>query len=87
MQETWVRSLGQEDALEKEMATTAVFCLGDPMDRGTWRAEVQRVTESHTTYRLSYQLTLCVYRKTYSRNTSILQNCINEVQKNRLRGG
>ena len=50
MQETWVRSLGQEDALEKEMATTAVFCPGDPMDRGTWRTEVQRVTESYTTY-------------------------------------
>ena len=29
MQETWVRFLGQEDALEKEMATTPVFLLGE----------------------------------------------------------
>ena len=50
MWETWVRSLGQEDALEKEMATTLAFCLGDPMDRGAWKAAVQRVRESHNTY-------------------------------------
>ena len=25
MQETWVRSLGQEDSLEKEMATHSIF--------------------------------------------------------------
>ena len=29
MQETWVQSLGQEDALEKEMATTPVFLPGE----------------------------------------------------------
>ena len=28
MQETWVQSLGQEDPLEKEMATTPVFVPG-----------------------------------------------------------
>ena len=28
MWETWVRSLGQEDPLEKEMATTPVFVPG-----------------------------------------------------------
>ena len=28
MQETWVRSLGQEDALEKEMQPTPVFLPG-----------------------------------------------------------
>ena len=28
MQETWVQSLGQEDPLEKEMATTPVFLPG-----------------------------------------------------------
>ena len=46
MQETWVRSLGQEDPLEKEMAihfsTIAWkipwtdYCLENPMDRGGW---------------------------------------------------
>ena len=35
MRETWVRSLGQEDALEKEMATHSKYsCLENPMDRG-----------------------------------------------------
>ena len=33
-QETQVRSLGSEDALEKGMATTS--CLENPMDRGAW---------------------------------------------------
>ena len=34
MQETWVRSLGWEDPLEKEMATHSKYsCLENPMDR------------------------------------------------------
>ena len=33
MQETQVQSLGQEDPLEKEMATQ-YSCLENPMDRG-----------------------------------------------------
>ena len=37
MQETWVRSLGREDPLEKEMAThSSILALGIPMDRGAW---------------------------------------------------
>ena len=43
MQETWVRSLGWEDPLEKEMATHSISCLENPMDRGAWRAIVQRL--------------------------------------------
>ena len=34
MQETWVQSLGQEDSMEKEMATHYLGCLGNSMDRG-----------------------------------------------------
>ena len=33
MWETWVRSLGWEDPLEKEMATHSSSCLENPMDR------------------------------------------------------
>jgi len=34
MQETWVRSLGREDPLEKEMATHFHYSsLGNPMDK------------------------------------------------------
>ena len=36
MQETQVRSLGWEDALEKEMAIHSKTCLENPMDRGAW---------------------------------------------------
>ena len=37
MQETWVRSLGWEDPLEKEMAThSSTLDWKNPMDRGTW---------------------------------------------------
>ena len=52
MQELQVQSLGQEDPLEKEMATYLLqdSCLGKPMDRGAWWATVQGVAkELHTT--------------------------------------
>ena len=41
MQETWVQSLGPEDALEEEMAThSSILCLENSMDRGAWWATV-----------------------------------------------
>ena len=47
--EMWVQSLGQKDALEKEMATQLQYsCLGNPMDRGAWLAKVHEVTKSQT---------------------------------------
>ena len=45
-QETWVQSLGQEDPLEKEMATQ-YSCLKTPTDRGVWQAPIQWVSKSH----------------------------------------
>ena len=41
----WVQSLGREDPLEKEMATTPVLL---PMNRGAWWATLQGVAESRT---------------------------------------
>ena len=49
MQEIWVRSLGLEDPLEKEMATHSVFCLENPMDRGAWWASPWGHKELDTT--------------------------------------
>ena len=43
MQETWVRFLGQEDPLEKEMVTHSILCLENPTDRGAWQAAVHGV--------------------------------------------
>ena len=45
MQETWVRSLGQEDPLEKGMTTHSSIhsCLENSMDRGAWWASVHGI--------------------------------------------
>ena len=49
MWETWVRSLGREDPLEKEMAThSSILAWRIPMDRGAWWATVHRVANSWT---------------------------------------
>ena len=43
-----VRSLCQEDPLEKEMVTLQYSCLENPMDRGAWWATVGGVAKSQT---------------------------------------
>ena len=49
IQETWVRSLGQEDPLEEGMAAHSnTLCLENSMDRGAWWVAVRRVTQSQT---------------------------------------
>ena len=34
--------------LEEQIATTAVFLLGNPVDKGAWQATVRGVAESST---------------------------------------
>ena len=46
MPETWLQSLGQEDPLEKGMATRSSILAS--MGRGTWRATVHEVAKSWT---------------------------------------
>ena len=48
MRETWVRSLGQEDPLEKEMATHSSIVQSIPIDKGAWQATVHGVMKSQT---------------------------------------
>ena len=49
MLETWVQSLGQEDPLEKGMAThSSILAWRIAMDRGAWRATVHGVTNKQT---------------------------------------
>ena len=45
----WVRSLGWEDPLKKERATSPQYSfLENPTDRGAWWATVHGVTRSRT---------------------------------------
>ena len=54
VQETQVQFLGQEDPLEKGMAThSSILGLENSVDRGAWWAAVHRVTESNMTGRLT----------------------------------
>ena len=47
--ETWVQSLGWEDALEEGMAThSSILAWRIPMDRGAWQARVHGVAKSWT---------------------------------------
>ena len=49
MRETWVRSLGWEDALEEGMAThSSILAWRIFMDRGAWQAIVHGVAKSWT---------------------------------------
>ena len=49
MQEAWVQSLGQEDPLEKGMAThSSVLAWRIPGKGGAWWAAVYGVTQSRT---------------------------------------
>ena len=46
---TWVRSLGWEDPLEKDMAThSCILAWRILMDRGAWWATIHGVTKSRT---------------------------------------
>ena len=49
MQETRVQSLGQEDSLEKEMATHSSILAWEIPERGVWQTTVHGVTKSDTT--------------------------------------
>ena len=49
MLETWVPSLGQEDTLEKDMAThSSILAWRIPMDTGAWQATALGVAKSRT---------------------------------------
>ena len=52
VQEMLVQFLGQEDPLEKKMAThpLQLSCLGNLLDRGTWRATVNGVPKTWTRF-------------------------------------
>ena len=56
MQETQVQSLGQEDPLEKGIASYPLWysCLKNSIERGAWWATVHGVAKSDKTEHLTY---------------------------------
>ena len=45
----WVQPLGEEDSLEKGIATqSSILAWKNPMDRGAWRAIVHGIAKSQT---------------------------------------
>ena len=79
IQETWVQSLGQEDPLEKEMATRSSILAW----RIPWTEEPgglhtgHGVTESDTTERLALTECLVLVRVTKNFNHLISESCTN----------
>ena len=70
MQETWVRSLGWEDPLEKEIqpALLQYSCLENPMDRGAWQAAL-----GHKQLDTTEQLTHSFVHDLYIYSNAILE--------------
>ena len=67
LRETWVRSLGWEDLLEKGMAThTSIHAWRISMDRGAWRATVHEVTESDMTKHVWSRFCQSTYKNAWS---------------------
>ena len=61
LQETQVRSLGQEDLPGEGHGNPLHYsCLGNPMDRGAWWATVHRVANSHVTDMTETTLQACI---------------------------
>ena len=78
VQETWGRSLGREDPLEKGMGNPLQYsCLENSMDRGAWPAIVHEVTESDTNERLTHTHT---HTHTHVRTGGFLL-CLQQLKK------
>ena len=60
MQETWIRSLGREDPLEKEMAThSSILAWKTPWTEETGGLQSRGRKESDATEQLTLSLSLC----------------------------
>ena len=74
-QETWIRSLGQEDPLEEGMAThSSILAWRIPMDRGVWQAVVHRVAESDTPEATEYALAYTSIMGSHDPQPSVFDN-------------
>ena len=63
MQETWVQSLGQEDPLEKEMAThSSILAWEIPWTEEPGRLQSMGSQESDMTYQLNYRQSYLLFQ-------------------------
>ena len=73
MQETWVQAPGQEDSLEKEMATPLQYsCLENPMDPGAQQITIHGVASQTQLVTSSDKATTT----TRDFSQSLLPNCL-----------
>ena len=72
MWETWVRSLGWEDPLEKEMATTPVFLPGEPHRQ---RSLVSYSPWGHKESDTTEWLSAHTHTHTYERTLLLIPHC------------
>ena len=83
MWETQVQSLGEEDPLEKEIAThSSILAWRVRMDRGAWWATVRRVAKSWTQLRdITFTFSNSISTNVFKRNESIYVHKKKFVQK------
>ena len=63
MQETWVQSLGQEDPLEKEMAThSSILAWEIPWTEEPGRLQSMGSQESDMTYQLNHRQSYLLFK-------------------------
>ena len=81
MWEAWIRSLGQEDPPEKEMANhSSILAWEKPMDRGAWWATVHSFAKGRTQlsdqHFFSFFLTLQVLKLFTSSDSISERSCV-----------
>ena len=85
VQETWVWSLGWEEALGGGHGNPLQYsCLENPMDRGIWQATVHGVAKSRTWLR-DCHLCLQLYFPKFYYNHGVFWICIVQDYNERLR--
>ena len=82
--ETWVRSLGQEDPLEKEMATySRYFCLENPMDGGAWWATAHRATINKWLQKINGYYNCYYHNYFYHYYDDYITRSVNQLKSNK----
>ena len=82
VRETLVQTLGQEDPLQKEMATQ-YSCLENPMEGGAWQATVHGFTKNRT--RLSDFTFYCLFFSVHGRQGEMRGKDVNGRSKRSYR--